>query len=79
MKMTRSDFASLIDAYLAGIARGAVDDTLLTAEKRFWSVNSGLSDKARFQQGIALLAKVTDQSMVYTVESLIVEGDRASA
>lgn len=69
----------LVETFLAGLSRGAVDDALLSDDMVFWSINSGESVKARFQQGIALLAQVANHSIVYRLDSLITDGDRLVA
>lgn len=71
--------SQLVEQFLAGLSEGAVDDALLSDDMVFWSVNSGQSEKARFKQGIALLAQVANNSMVYHLDSLIVDGDRLVA
>lgn len=77
--MNSPAMGSVIRAFFDGLTKGEVDDALLTDEMCFWSVNSGTSDKARFKQGIALLAAVAQKSLQYHIDSLIVENDRAAA
>lgn len=69
----------LVDRFLSGLSAGHVDDTLLTDDMVFWSVNSGESERMRFQQGIGLLAKIANNSIVYQLQSLVSEGSRCVA
>lgn len=76
--MASAATAALIQQFFTGVSRGKVADELLAEDMSFWSVNSGNSDKARFAMGIALLAKVAEQSLVYHVSTMIEEGDRVA-
>ena len=77
--MSSPAIRNVISDFFDGLTQGEVDDTLLTESMCFWSVNSGTSEKAKFKQGIALLAAVAQKSLKYHIDSLIVEGDRAAA
>ena len=74
-----SDPKAVVKAFMQGVSAGAVDDTLLTDDMTFWSINSGESDKARFAGGIALLAKAGNHAIHYEIVSLTCEENRAVA
>ena len=67
---------SLIEAFFAGIKLGKVDEALLTEDMVFWSVNSGEADRQRFQMGIGLLAKIANQSICYSIDNFMLDGDQ---
>ncbi len=73
-----SPATELLEHFFKGVSLGEVDESLLSEDMSFWSVNSGLSDKARFKMGIALLAKVAEQSLVYELTSTIEQNDRVA-
>ncbi|MBW2942490.1 nuclear transport factor 2 family protein [Zhongshania aquimaris] len=77
--MTSHDIRTLVDAFFSGLSLGEIDADMLTPEMTFWSVNSGVSERERFLQGIRVLATIAGKSLCYTVDTLIVDGQRAAA
>lgn len=69
----------LVRAFFTAISSGNVADELLTADMTFWSVNAGVSDKARFQGAMKILAAIFSGKLVYSIESLTAEDDRVVA
>jgi uncharacterized protein len=69
----------LVRHFFTAIATGNLPDNLLTSDMTFWSVNSGTSDKARFQGAMKILASIFGGTMVYNIDSLTAEEDRVVA
>jgi uncharacterized protein len=69
----------LVRDFFAAIAGGNLPDDLLTPDMSFWTVNSGSSDKARFQGAMKLLASIFGGTLVYTIDALTAEEDRVVA
>ena len=77
--MTTHDIRTLVDAFFSGLTLGEIDSDILALEMTFWSVNSGVSEREKFLQGIGVLATIASKSLCYTVDALIVDGQRAAA
>ena len=69
----------LIREFFATIARGEVPDTLVTPDMTFWSVNSGLADRARFALGMKALASIFGGTLTYEIDAFTAEDDRIVA
>jgi len=77
--MTRSN-RQLVEEFFKAIASGDVPDALITPDMTFWSVNSGMSDKARFLGGIKILASIFEKgTLAYFIDSITAEEDRLVA
>jgi ketosteroid isomerase-like protein len=61
------------------LASGNLPEELLTPDMTFWSVNSGASDKARFQGGVKFLAAIFGGTLRYGIDALTAEEDRVVA
>jgi hypothetical protein len=69
----------LVRDFFAAIATGELPDELLTPDMSAWTSTSGISDKARFQGGVKLLAAIFGGTLVYTIDALTAEEDRVAA
>ncbi len=69
----------LVRDFFTQLATGTISDELLCDDITFWSVNSGLSDTARFKAGIRALNAIVDGQISYEIESITAEEDRAVA
>lgn len=66
--------------FLSALPSGQLPDAILAPELTVWTVSSGASvDRARFEGAVALLAKISDSSIVYRITSLTAEDDRVIA
>ncbi len=67
-------------AFFAALSAGSIPDDLLTDDMTAWTISSGqTSDRARYQGGIKLFAKIFDGAYTYFVDSLTSEDDRIAA
>jgi ketosteroid isomerase-like protein len=67
-------------ALFVALSSGDVPDELLTSDLAVWTTSTGKwSDKARFQQGIKLLASIFRGGLNYSIDSLTAEEDRVAA
>lgn len=69
----------LVRDFFSGIAQGHLPDELLTGGMTFWSVNSGESDRARFQGAAKLLSATYGGTLEYLIDYFVEEGDRIVA
>lgn len=70
---------TLLQEFFNAIARGELPDNLVTADMTFWSVNSGDSNRARFQGGVKILASIFSGTLAYHIDALTSEDDRTVA
>lgn len=77
--MTTSHNAQLVRDFFAAVAAGDLPDELLTDDMTFWSVNSGESDRIRFQGAAKLLAAAYGGTLEYLIDYFVEEGDRIVA
>lgn len=69
----------MVRDFFAAIAVGDLPDALVTPDMTFWSVNSGVSDRARFHGGIKILASIFGGTLTYDIAALTAEEDRVVA
>ena len=69
----------IVREFIAGMAAGQVTDEMLTPDFSAWVSSAGTADKTAYQQGIALLPKVVEGEIAFTIHSLTAEDDRVIA
>ncbi len=69
----------LVRDFFVAIASGDLPDNLVTDDMAAWTLTSGDTSKARFAGGVKLLAAIFNGSLVYTMDSITAEDDRAVA
>jgi uncharacterized protein len=69
----------LVRGFFAALGKGQFPDDLLTPDMTLWTVTSGISDKARFQGGVLMLAAIFGGTLVYSIDTLTAEEDRVAA
>ncbi len=69
----------IVRAYFAAIEAGTLPDDLLADDFTVWTTTQGPLAKEQYQGAILLLAKLTDGSIRFTVDSITAEADRAVA
>lgn len=77
-QLARHNHQLVRDFFLA-IAKGEVPDNLVTDDMTFWSVNSGMADRARFHGAMKILSSIFSGTLVYDIESLTAEENRVVA
>lgn len=68
-----------VQAFFQALARGQFPDDLLAPDMEIWTITSGRSERARFEGGVKLLAAIFRGTLSYTIDVLIIEGERAAA
>ena len=69
----------LVREFFAAVAAGDLPDSLLTPDMKGWTTTQGSMDKAAYQYLIRLLAKISASPLLFTIDSITAEEDRAVA
>lgn len=76
----KNSMHELAQKFFAALTAGNLPDELLTQDCTAWTTSSNtLFDKARYQSGVKMLAAIFNGAYVFTVDSLIAEGDKIAA
>ncbi|WP_310530574.1 nuclear transport factor 2 family protein [Novosphingobium sp.] len=74
---TLADNHRLARAYIDAVTAGDLPDSLLTDDMTAWLTTEGLISKERYQQAIHLLRAMLAETIVFTVDAITAEDDRA--
>ncbi len=67
----------LVYDFFAAVTAGELPDSLLTPDMKGWTTTQGSMDRTAYQHVITLLAKISARPLVFTVDSITAEEDRA--
>ena len=70
---------SQVRAFIDGLQNGGFPDDLFTPDVAFWTTVSGPVAPASYRQVPRILKAIFGQRIQFTIDSLILEGDRAAA
>jgi uncharacterized protein len=65
--------------YFAAVSQGALPDEMLTADMTGWITTGGSMGKAAYQGLVAILGRMLDGPLVFTIQSLTADEDRVVA
>lgn len=71
-----TNFKTLAEAFLAGVAQGEVASALVHPEMTAWTLTSGDTSKEKFLGGIKALAAAFAGSLGYQVRDCVIDGER---
>jgi ketosteroid isomerase-like protein len=69
----------LVQAFFAAVTAGDLPDSLLTPDMKAWTTTQGTMEKAQYQRVINILAEISARPLVFTIDSITAEEDRAVA
>ena len=69
----------LVQAYFDGVSAGALPDALLTEDMTGWITTGGTVSRQAYQGMIALLRRMLKEPLVFTIDAITAEEDRAVA
>lgn len=69
----------LVHAFFAAVTAGDLPDDLLTPDMTGWTTTQGTMSKADYQRLIRILAAICSRPLVFTIDAVTAEEDRAVA